>query len=143
MDFRRYLASDRDACLAIFDSDVPEFFDASERGKFEQFLDRPDGPYFVMDHDGTLVGCGGYVVVAGESVANLIRGMVRRDSQNLGLGRFLLMYRLREIGKIAGIGLVRLETPQRIAAFFEKQGFRVAGRGPTGVEMVKKMNVCA
>jgi GNAT superfamily N-acetyltransferase len=110
MELRPYLASDRDACLAIFDSNVPEFLDAAARGRLERFLDRPEGPYFVMEHDGALAGCGGYVAVAGENVATLLWGMVRRDAQRLGLGRFLLMYCLREIGKLNGIGSVRVET---------------------------------
>ena len=52
MDIRPYLASDRDACLAIFDSN----FDAARRAEFERYLDRPEGPYFVMEHDGAIVG---------------------------------------------------------------------------------------
>jgi GNAT superfamily N-acetyltransferase len=130
MDIRPYVASDRNACLSIFDSN----FEAGQRPEFERFLDRPEGPYFVMEHEGATVGCGGY---AG---ASLVRGMIRRDFQRLGLGRFLLMYRLR---KLEGIQMVRLETPRSAVPFFEKQGFRAVRDGSDGVEMVKKMNVCA
>jgi GNAT superfamily N-acetyltransferase len=130
MDIRPYLASDRQACLAIFDSN----FDATRRPEFEHFLDHLEGPYFVMDHDGALVGCGGY---SGET---LVWGMIRRDFQKLGLGRFLLMYRLR---KLEGVPMVRLTAPPHAGPFFEKQGFRGAGESPNGIEMVKKMNVCA
>lgn len=130
MDIRPYIASDRNACLSIFDSN----FEAGQRPEFERFLDRREGPYFVMEHEGAIVGCGGYLG------ANLVRGMIRRDFQRLGLGRFLLMYRLR---KLEGIQMVRLETPRSAVPFFEKQGFRVVSDCSDGVEMVKKMNVCA
>ena len=129
MDIRPYQASDRAACLEIFDSN----FDATKRPEFEQFLDNLEGPYFVMDHDGAIVGCGGY---AGET---LLWGMIRRDFQKLGLGRFLLMYRLR---KLEGVPTVRLTAPPTAVPFFEKQGFRIAGESTKGIEMVKKMNVC-
>jgi GNAT superfamily N-acetyltransferase len=130
VEVRPYLASDRNACLEIFDSN----FDATRRAEFERFLDRSEGPYFIMEHDGAIVGCGGYT---GET---LLWGMIRRDFQKLGLGRFLLLYRLR---KLEGVPMVRLEAPPTAVPFFEKQGFRVAGEGRTGIEMVKKMNVCA
>ncbi len=129
MDIRPYQASDRAPCLEIFDSN----FDATKRPEFEQFLDNPEGPFFVMDHDGAIVGCGGY---AGET---LRWGMIRRDFQKLGLGRFLLMYRLRQL---EGVPTVRLTAPPNAVPFFEKQGFRIGGESPKGIEMVKKMNVC-
>src|SRR5260370_31745648 len=59
MDVRPYQSSDRDACLALFDSNVPRFFAALERGGFESFLDAPDCSYFVMEHEGAVLGCGG------------------------------------------------------------------------------------
>jgi hypothetical protein len=65
--------------------------------------------------------------------------MIRRDFQKLGLGRFLLMYRLR---KLEGVPTVRLTAPPNAVPFFEKQGFRIGGESPKGIEMVKKMNVC-
>jgi GNAT superfamily N-acetyltransferase len=130
MDIRSYQAADRDACLEIFDSN----FDNARRPEFERFLDSPGGPYFVMDHEGVIAGCGGYT---GET---LVWGMIRRDFQKLGLGRFLLMYRLRQL---EGVPMVRLEAPPSAVPFFGKQGFRIAGESLTGIAMVKKMNVCA
>src|SRR5260370_24387146 len=100
MDVRPYQSSDRDACLALFDSNVRRFFEALERGGFESFLDAPDCSYFVMEHEGAVLGCGGYAM-ADEGSASLTWGMVRADSQGMGLGRYLLMFRLREIGKVA------------------------------------------
>jgi GNAT superfamily N-acetyltransferase len=130
MDLRSYLPVDRDACLAIFDSNTPQFFDPGERATFEAFLDRPDGHYVVMEHEGALVGCGGYTITAEERLASLVWGMVRRDSHKLGLGRYLLLF--------------------RAAPFFERQGFKVIrvvpdgyGNGLDRVEMVKKLIVCA
>ena len=149
MDLRPYQPADRDACLAIFDSNSPRFFAPAERQQIETFLDRPDCPYLVMELDGAIVACGGYALDAEQTVASLVWGMVRADSQKLGLGRFLLLFRLREIGRLGGVQMVRLDTSQHSAAFFEKQGFKVVGVVPDGyapgldrVEMVKKLIVC-
>src|SRR5579871_2499625 len=103
MDVRPYLPADRDACLAVFDSNTPQFFRPHERGGFEKFLDSPDCPYFVMDHDGTIVGSGGYFIQPEHPLASLVWGMIHHDWHRKGLGRFLLLFRLREISKAGGI----------------------------------------
>ena len=124
--------------MAIFDSNS-----ASEREKFEKFLAAPEGQYFVMEHDGETLGCGGYTVDPEPGVATLVWGMIRKDSKGQGLGRFLLMFRLREIGKMGGIDRVRLETSRPAAKFFEDQGFKVVGAANGRVEMVKRLSVCS
>jgi N-acetylglutamate synthase-like GNAT family acetyltransferase len=138
MDLRPYGSIDRDACLAIFDSPSP-----SERARFDEFLKAPDGPYFVMEHDGAVVGCGGYTVGPEPDVATLVWGIIRNDLRRQGLGRFLLMFRLREIGKAGSIQRVLVETSQDTAKFYESQGFKVAGETDGRVVLVKKLTVCA
>ena len=96
-----------------------------------------------MEHEGGIVGCGGYVTGTETGAAMLVWGMIRPDLQGQGLERFLLMYRLREIGKLEGIERVRVETSQEEAKFFEGQGFRLAGAANGRVEMVKKLAVCS
>jgi len=140
MDLRPYLSPDRDACLAIYDSNAAS---PEDRKKFEAFLSNPDGPFFVMEHDGRILGCGGFTTSAEPGIATLVWGMVRSEAQGQGLGRYLLMYRLREIGKLPGIQRVRLLTSRPAARFFEGQGFKVAGEVDGQVEMVKKLTVCA
>jgi len=46
-----YEAADREACLALFDSHTPRFFDPLERGDFEQVLDEMRWPYQVIARD--------------------------------------------------------------------------------------------
>jgi Acetyltransferase (GNAT) domain len=153
MDLRPYLYADRAACLGIFESNAPEYFDPAERIGFEAFLDNPDCPYFVMEHEvsdkAAIVGCGGYALAQQDGLASMVWGMIRRDSHKLGLGRFLLLYRLREIGKAGGIQMVRLDTSQKAEPFFRKQGFKATrvikdsyGPGLDRVEMIMKLTVC-
>src|SRR5947208_16948619 len=108
MDVRPYSAADREACLGVFDSIA-----YGERIPFEEFLEALPGPYFVMEHDGTIVGCGGFQLEP--SVAWLKWGMIHRDWQRRGLGRLLLMYRLKEINKAGGVQMVRAAAPLAVA----------------------------
>lgn len=96
-----------------------------------------DFPFFVLEHDGEIVGSGGYRVTG--DVGELLEGTIRPDLRRKGLGRFLLLYRLRQM---EGVALVTVTTAAEHAGFYESQGFRVAEAGePT--RLVKKMNVCA
>ena len=145
MEVRPYSPNDLAACLRLFDSNRPQYFTVEERSQFEAFLAAPFGSYYVLENDGDLLGCGGFV---GENEVGLVRltwGMVRHDLHRSGLGKFLLFYRLREIGKLAGMTMVRVETTQHTVGFFEKAGgFRVITQEPDGrVTMVKKLAVCA
>ena len=150
MDLRPYENTDRDPCLAVFKSNIPRFFHPAELDEFVNFLKSPSGVYLVMEHEGETVGCGGYAVIDGSSVARLVWGMVRSDLHSMGLGRFLLLYRLRAIAKISGIETVRIQTSQHSAPFFAKQGFKIVevledgfAKGLDRVEMTMRIVVCA
>ncbi len=149
MDVRPYLPADREACLAVFDSNTPQFFRPHERPDIESFLDRPNCPYFVMDHDGVILGSGGCSVQAERPLASLVWGMVHLDWHRKGLGRFLLLFRLREITKTGGVQMVGLQTSQHTAPFFESQGFKIMqvtkdgyAAGLDRIEMTMKLTVC-
>ena len=143
MDLRPYSLIDRDPCLAVFDSNTPRFFDPSARAEFEEFLEQRNCSYFVMEHEGAIVGCGGFAIEQEKALARLVWGMVRSDSHRLGLGRYLLLFRLREITKAGGIRTVHLDAPQHSAPFYEKQGFKVIGIAKNErVEMMMKLAVC-
>ncbi len=150
MDILPYQPEHLNACLQVFDSNTPRFFAPAERDRFEAFLQQPNCPYSVMEHESAVVGCGGYFVNAQQGEARLVWGMVHANFHGLGLGRFLLMARLREIGKLGEIPMVSLETSSASAPFFEKQGFKMIRTTPDGigpgldrVEMVKRLTVCA
>ena len=129
MDIRAYTVADAEGCLGLFASNEDEYFTCEERARFATFLQAPPGNYYVMEHEGVLVGCGGFAALDEPGSVTLTWEMVRRDLHGKGLGRFLLFYRLKEIGKLTGVAMVKLETPRKAAGFFSKAGgFReVAG----------------
>ena len=89
MKIREYAQPDKEACLAIFDSNTPPFFAPHEREEFAGFLDTSSDPYFVVEHDGEVVGCGGFFLIPNEPAAVLTWGMVARARQGQGIGRLL------------------------------------------------------
>ncbi len=45
LEARNYQVSDKEFCLALFQSNVPKFFKTHETAEFEEFLDNLPGPY--------------------------------------------------------------------------------------------------
>lgn len=139
MDLRPYSSSDLGACLALFDANglSPSF-----RGEFERFLASPPETYTVAEHDGRIVGCGGYTLTADPPSVDwcLVEPVFHRN----GIGRLLAMSALRAITAKGRSPLVRTRSTEASRRFFEHLGFRAAATDPAGiVEMVKKLEVCA
>ena len=76
---RPWVPADRAAGLALFDSNVPDFFAAEERRDFIEILDGLPGPYFVLETTaGEVVGCGGFAEKDSEpATVALCWGMIR------------------------------------------------------------------
>lgn len=139
---RPYTLADRDLCLAIFDSNVPHYFDPIERERFSSFLMAPLGHYFVVERDGEVVACGGYLVLSDPSVAELTWGMVKNDRHGGGLGRFLTQARLDVMKSLPGVTRAYINTSQHVQGFYSTIGFAVTsvevdghGRGIDSVKM--------
>ena len=139
MKIRPYSQLDRQTCLEILLSNVPEFFLPTDLDAYSAFLDTLPGPYFVLEEFGQTVAAGGWAMDA-DGVADLTWAMVRRDLHRRALGRELLRFRLAAIGHETQATLVRVRTTQLVQAFFTHCGFRVVdvvlnGYG-TGQDMV-------
>jgi ribosomal protein S18 acetylase RimI-like enzyme len=120
---RPYVAADRAACLALFDSNAPRFFDPSERAGFEQFLDEMRWPYQVIEREGRVVACGGHAVEPDGRTVSLCWGMVEQGLHGQGLGRRLTEARLAAARAEPGVTAVRLDTGQHTTGFYERFGF--------------------
>lgn len=129
---RPYTPADRDACLQLFDSNVPRFFAASERADFEAFLDGFDGPYQVIERDGRIVACGGHARLEDGRSAGLCWGVVDGALHGRGLGTALTEARLRAIRADPTIEAVWLDTGPRTTGFYERFGFAIEGHAPDG-----------
>ena len=146
---RPYAVTDKPACMAVFDSNVPDYFDLSERDMLSTWLDAPKGEYYVVEQDGKVIGCGGFArEVRGQ--ARFTWGMVHNNHHGEGLGRLLAEHRLAEIEKTGAYSEAELFTTPQVAPFFRKFGFVDAGTKKDGfapgmdqVQMIKRMGETA
>lgn len=122
---RPYAPEDREACLALFDSNVPDFFRPQEREEYVAWLDNPGGPVVVLlDDVGGILAAGGVALEDDGETGSLCWGIVRRDLHGRGLGRTLLEARLGLLAADPACRRVRLSTIAGTVGFFEKLGFR-------------------
>lgn len=143
---RPYLPADRVICLDIFDSNTPRFFDPSERDKFARFLLDPVGSYFVVEREGRVLACGGYLVLADPSMAELTWGMVSGNQHGNGLGRFLVLSRLDLMRELPHVSHAYINTSQLVQGFYAGLGFSLTrlkrdghGVGIDSVELTLKL----
>lgn len=133
MDIARpYQTTDREACLALFDSNVPRFFDGAERDGYAAFLDEMRWPYQVIERPdaqgrGRIVACGGHAVEPDGRTVSLCWGMVEQGLHGQGLGRTLTEARLAAARAEPGVTSVRLDTGQHTTGFYERFGFVIEG----------------
>lgn len=135
LTIRPFAPADRAACLALFDSNVPDYFLPQERAEFGEWLEKPFdsgeyGEYFVMEDAGQVVACGG-VWQTPEGRAGLSWGMVARSAHRRGYGSALLRFRLERLREL-GVREVHLDTSQHSAPFFARHGFLEVRRVPDG-----------
>lgn len=131
---RPYRAQDRDACLALFDSNTPAFFDPCERAGFDAFLHDPaqTSAFQVIERERRIVACGGLGLDASGSIASFAWGMVEHGLHGQGLGRQLTNARLAAARALPGVTRVRLCTSQHTQGFYAAFGFQVQNIVPDG-----------
>ena len=130
---RPYTPADLEACLAVFDTNVPRYFISKEREEFRAFLENPPGPYLVLeDEQGVIVGCGGHALGDEPGRADLCWGMVRQEKHRRGLGRRLIHARIDAAKADPAVRVIALNTSQLTTGFYERFGFRVTSTEPDG-----------
>lgn len=129
---RPYSPQDREGCLAIFDSNCPEFMHPDERAEFEAWLEAPNGSYLVLEVEREIVGCGGFVVEAEDERLTLTWGLVHGDCHGRRWGDLLLLERLVRGQAEGGANHSQLGTAPRTEAFFARVGYRTIARVPDG-----------
>ncbi len=131
---REYGEADRAAVLAIFDTNLPDYFAPSDRTWLEQTLDDPDGPAFLVTVDGAPAAFGGYELWDDYNKALLFWGMAARRHHGSGLGKLLLFERLLHVATHADppTRYVTVDTSPMVSPFFEHAGFELTSVWPEG-----------
>lgn len=132
LDVRPYAPADEEACLALFDTNVPDFFRPGERDGYRSWLRDPGGPVLVVRAGHEVVAAGGVAVEADGRTGSLCWGIVRRDLHRRGVGDLLLHARLALLAGDPGCTRVRLSTIDATAPFFQRVGFTTTRVDPDG-----------
>lgn len=139
---RDYEDADREAVLAIFDSNLPEYFGPGERRWLEESLDDLDGPAIMVLIDGRPAGFGGFEVWENYNKALLCWGMAHRERHGAGLGRLLLFERLLRVARMENpdTRYVTVDTSPLVAPFFLHCGFERTSIWPEGYRSGMEMH---
>jgi N-acetylglutamate synthase-like GNAT family acetyltransferase len=125
---RKYNSSDRNNCIAAFQSNVPLFFADYELQEFENFLTKIEQQeisthFFVIIAHENVVGCGGFGDKNNTGNFSMAWGLIHNDFHKKGLGKKLLLYRVEQLKLLKLENPILLDTTQHSYGFFEKFGF--------------------
>lgn len=118
--FRDYLASDKPACLGIFDANCPEFFSPNEREDYLRFLDTNPAGYEVCVVAGRLVGAFG-VFQQGQDSVSLNWILIGPGAQGLGIGSEI-MTRALASARSKGVASMQIAASHKSEPFFGRFG---------------------
>ncbi|MBM3759423.1 MAG: GNAT family N-acetyltransferase [Acidobacteria bacterium] len=123
MDVRPFAPSDLAACQTL----IPSLSPAEN--------------YFVMEHEGAILGCGGYQLTS-PSEAMLHGCAIHPTWRHQGLGRYGLMFLLKQISNLGPIGYVHVLADASEIEFFLANGFRGNPSEGSRVQLTKRLTVC-
>lgn len=130
VSFRRYSERDRDACLAIFGANCPDFFAPNERDEYAEFLDETHDSYEVCELDGKVAAAFGLLVNdAGES--RLCWIMIDPNAQGRGMGS-AIMQRVITLGRLSQSPAIGIAASHKSAPFFARFGAAEISRTEDG-----------
>ncbi len=119
MDPRPYQPADLQACQAILPTlEVPTHL-------------------HVFEHNGQILAFGGYEITS-PTTAQIKQYMVHPNWRRQGIGRYLILYLLKQISTQGPIAQVNAQTTPDAKTFFERQGFHPTSQG----NYIKKLTVC-
>lgn len=128
MNWRDYQAEDKNGCLAVFQSNVPDYFAPNELSDVTRLLDERLCPYLVVENEeGQIIAGGGIWADPLEQSATLCWVMVARSYHGRGIGRLLVLRLLNLLRRFPFVRLVKLDTSQHTTVFYEKFGFAKCG----------------
>lgn len=120
ISFRFYCADDREACLALFDENCPEYFAPNERADYAEFLDMQPCEYQVCLKADVIVGAFG-LMGAATDWRDLNWILISPNSHGLGLGTQFIR-RVVQQAKSAGLTGITIATSHLAEPFFAKHG---------------------
>lgn len=101
ISIRPYDSKDYQTILNVFDLNTPIYFSPSERKDLENYLRSHLELYFVVEHNGVVIGSGGINFKENKTVGCISWDLLDPKYHGKGIGTKLLNYRLNELQKLA------------------------------------------
>ncbi len=112
-------------CIAVFNSNIPNYFAEHELDEFITWLDEGQlDTYYIVKSNNKIVGCGGIYIDEENNKAGFAWGMIHQDYHNKGLGRAFSEFRIKKIKHMSDLPIF-LVTSQHTFEFYRKLGFEV------------------
>ena len=122
---RPYKIEDKTKLIALLKLNIPQYFDRSEERDFIDYLNKFADHYFVVEENGSIIGCGGINYFHEESIARISWDIIHPDFQGKGIGKKLTLHRINEIRNNSSVNLIVVRTSQLAFKFYEKLGFEL------------------
>lgn len=122
MLIRSYKETDKRSVIKLIRGNTPEFFAPEEEEDLLFYLDNYAQNYFVVEIDNQVVGSGGYNIAEDGITAKISWDIIDSEAQGKGIGRYLTVYRIKDILKNKDIKILSVRTSQLAYKFYEKFG---------------------
>ena len=120
LTFRPYSLRDKKICLALFDTNCPEYFAPNERRDYDNFLTSNPPGYELCIVNGDIVGAFG-LIAEGTNQTRLDWILLNHNSQGSGIGS-IIMNRVLERARNIGVEVILITTSHKVYIFFENFG---------------------
>jgi ribosomal-protein-alanine N-acetyltransferase len=122
---RAYSKTDKPDVLELLKLNTPEFFSEEEEKDLVYYLENEIEQYFVVEHDQTIIGCGGINFAENHTVGKISWDILHPEYQGKGVGSLLLNHRIEILKSIKSIETISVRTSQLVYKFYEKLGFEL------------------
>ena len=122
--------ADAEVLVRVFTKNTPTAFGTNEINDYADFLQTNTDPYFVVEHDGGLIGACGYYIRPDGKTARIVWIFADPDAKGLRVGSALLTHCLNLIRQQPEIDLIECQTSQVAYQFFKRFGFQLQGIQP-------------
>ncbi|MGV3588986.1 MAG: GNAT family N-acetyltransferase [Adhaeribacter sp.] len=120
---REYSGEDKNELLNLLRLNTPQYFAPSEEADFINYLSLHIEDYFVVEHNGEIIGSGGINYFTHNHEACLSWDIIHPDFQGRGIGKALTQHRINLLQNNPVINIVCVRTTQLVYEFYQKSGF--------------------
>ena len=122
---RKYIPSDKEKLLKVFQANVPTFFDPKETRLLSDYLDRYPDTYWTMEVEERIVGGMGHIFDKKDRTGQITWIFFDPDYSGQGLGKRAMEHGMEILESYPDLKKMVVRTSQLVYRFFEKFGFEL------------------